>query len=177
MDSVPDGANGQVPTGRNTGHPSNVSAHKTQGKKSKLNLKIAAMAAGLLVLIALAFGGWSFYQSTPGAHIDTSKYQSVFFTNGQVYFGKLHKLGGGYFSLTDIFYIQSKTPTTTNDSANPQNAGTQSTADLQLIKLGDEVHGPSDEMVIRKEQILFFENLKKDGKVTQSITKYHGQQN
>jgi hypothetical protein len=41
-----------------------------------------------------------------------------------------------------------------------------------LIKLGNEVHGPEDSMVIERSQVLFFENLKNDGKVVDSINKY-----
>lgn len=43
---------------------------------------------------------------------------------------------------------------------------------MQLIKLGDEIHGPEDEMILSKDQVLFYENLKTDGKVAQSIEKY-----
>jgi ABC-type Zn uptake system ZnuABC Zn-binding protein ZnuA len=45
---------------------------------------------------------------------------------------------------------------------------------VQLIKLGSEVHGPEDAMMIAKAQVLFYENLKPDGKVAQSISKYTG---
>jgi len=41
-----------------------------------------------------------------------------------------------------------------------------------LIKLGSEIHGPDDEMIVSKDQILFFENLKKDSQVSASIDKY-----
>lgn len=108
-----------------------------------------------------------------GAHIDTNKYQAVFFTNGQVYFGKLQKLSGGYFKLNDIYYLQAKADATPEStSENPQETSTNQTSDVELIKLGREVHGPEDEMIISKDQVLFFENLKKDGTVTQSINKF-----
>jgi hypothetical protein len=75
--------------------------------------------------------------------------------------------------LTDIFYLQ--THNTSADSKNPQQTTSQQSNDVQLIKLGSEVHGPDDEMIISKDQVLFFENLKKDGKVTDSISKYLSQ--
>jgi hypothetical protein len=37
------------------------------------------------------------------------------------------------------------------------------------------VHGPEDSMVMNEDQILFFENLKADGKVTTSIGEYINQ--
>lgn len=170
MENVPVSTNDPTPMGRHTtDRPNN---HQKRKKPSK---KIVGAVVGVILLVAVALAGWSIYRSGPAAHIDDSKYQAVFFTNGQVYFGKLHKLGGSYFSLTDIFYIQSKTAQGENESENPQKAGTDSTSDLQLIKLGSEVHGPADEMVISKEQILFFENLRSDGKVADTITKYHSQ--
>ena len=112
------------------------------------------------------------YRSSTAAAIDSSKYQAVFFTNGQVYFGKLHTLNNNYMKLTDIFYLQAKDPSTNADSKNPQETSTQQSPDVQLVKLGNEVHGPVDEMIISKDQMLFFENLKKDGKVAASIGQY-----
>ena len=67
------------------------------------------------------------------------------------------------------FYLQTKTTTA---SGNPQTTSDQSATDVQLIKLGSEIHGPNDEMIISKSQVLFFENLKKDSKVSTSIDQY-----
>jgi hypothetical protein len=136
-------------------------------KKAFFKRKPFVIAAILIVLAVASLAGWFCYQNSSAAAIDTSKYQAVFFTNGQVYFGKLRMSGDGYMKLTDIFYLQS----TSQDPKNPQQ--TSSSSDVQLIKLGDEIHGPVDEMVINKDQVLFFENLKSDGKVSQSITVYH----
>jgi cytoskeletal protein RodZ len=145
------------------------SGHKMKYQKGRKKLFI--LSIGVVIVVALAvLGILSFYRSSTAAVIDTSKYQAVFFTNGQVYFGKLQVLNANYMSLTDVFYLQTKS--TTTDSTNPQQTTPQSSSDVQLIKLGDEIHGPSDQMVINKDQVLFFENLKSDGKVTQSITAY-----
>lgn len=105
-----------------------------------------------------------------GTHIDTSKYQAVFFTNGQVYFGKLHQLKNNRVKLTEVYYLQTQT-SEVGDSENPQTAAADQ-GNIQLIKLGDEVHGPEDAMIISEDQMLFFENLKPEGKVAQSIEKY-----
>ncbi len=129
----------------------------------------------IAVVIVLGAGaGWFAWSNmgsgTPG--IDGSKYQAVFFENGQIYFGKLQALNGNYMKLTDIFYLQSSD---NKDSSNPQATSSdqsQSGNNMQLIKLGDEIHGPQDEMIITKDQVLYYENLKADGKVTQSIKKF-----
>jgi hypothetical protein len=169
MDNVPVHVNAPVSKGRNAEGPTKGSQQNGNLKKSKL--KFLALAAGILLVLMLAGGGWLLYRSSMPAHIDTSKYQAVFFTNGQVYFGKLERLNGGYFKLNDIFYLQAQATQKTT-SENPQATTNQSASDVQLIKLGSEIHGPDDEMIMNQDQVLFFENLKKDGKVTDSITKY-----
>lgn len=157
-------------TGRHAEHPtSRGPVPNAKRNKKQTKYIILAVTLGLLLAI-IAFGGWSLYRSSTTAHIDGNKLQAVFFTNGQVYFGKLEKLNGDYFKLTDIFYLQAQSAAA--DSENPQETSTQQSPDVQLVKLGSEIHGPDDEMIINKDQLLFFENLKKDGKVTDSINKY-----
>ena len=148
----------------------NVSNHVNRTAKFGKR-KIVAIIVGVLVALAvIALSGWFLQRSSTAATIDNDKYQAVFFTNGQVYFGKLDQVNAGYFKLTDVFYIQAQEASA--NSENPQQTASDST-DIRLIKLGSEVHGPDDEMIISKEQILFFENLKKDGKVSDSIIKYN----
>lgn len=154
----------------------NSSPHIAPDRKSHKRARaktivISAVVVAVVAVIVLAV--LFFYRASTGATIDTGKYQAVFFTNGQVYFGKLQTLNDSYMKLTDVFYLQ----TTDTDSTNPQETTTESTPDVQLIKLGDEVHGPEDAMIISKDQVLFFENLKKDGKVSASISQYNGQKN
>lgn len=158
-----------------SGHNPNVAARKTNNKKSQKKF-ILALAGVLVAVLVIVLSGWLLYRSSTAATIDNGKYQAVFFTNGQVYFGKLKQVNANYFKLTDVFYIQAQeADAKATDSENPQQTSTQST-DIRLIKLGSEVHGPDDEMIISKDQVLFFENLKADGKVSDSITKYNSQQ-
>ena len=148
----------------------NSRAHVPKNKKNSNNKvrNITIAAAGILIAI-VAFISWSLYQSSVTSHIDHSKYQAVFLTNGQVYFGKLYRLNGDYYKLNDIFYLQTKTAAS---STNPQETSSGSANEVELIKLGSEIHGPDDEMIMTKEQILFIENLKKDGTVTKTILDY-----
>jgi|GEM_PF-4877819 len=44
--------------------------------------------------------------------------------------------------------------------------------DIRLIKPGNELHAPDDTMRITRSKVVFIENLKTDGKVTQAITDY-----
>jgi hypothetical protein len=150
-------ANGQAAMGR-------------QSKSRKIKPRhIFVSAATMILIFIIVLSAIFFYRNSTGASIDGGEYQALFLTNGQVYFGKLQTLNSEYMKMTDIFYLQAKTGTS---STNPQATTNQQSTDVQLIKLGSEVHGPEDQMIISKSQILFFENLKKDGKVSDSINTY-----
>ena len=123
-----------------------------------------------ILLVASTTVLWLKTNSTSPLAVDTSKYQAVFFTNGQVYFGKLSAFNGEYMKLTDVYYLQTQAGEGT-DSENPQQTTTDE-SNVQLIKLGNEIHGPQDEMVISKSQVLFYENLKADSQVSKSIEQY-----
>lgn len=130
------------------------------------------LIVGIVVVGGILVGIWlaasSYKQSTTG--IDQDKYQAVFLTSGQVYFGKLEIISDDYLQLTDVFYLQQEEATADDISQE-----TAASGEVQMIKLGDELHGPEDQMVISRTQVLFYENLKDDGTVVQSITQYNSQ--
>jgi hypothetical protein len=100
--------------------------------------------------------------------IDKNSYQAVFVnvtgTNGgQVYFGHVTDLSDDFIRLTNVFYIQNQGSATTADKNSSYN----------LVKLGCELHGPADEMVINRSQVFFWENLKSTGQVTQKIGEWY----
>jgi len=101
-------------------------------------------------------------------YVDKSSYQAVFVnvtgTNGgQVYFGHVTDLSDDFIRLTNVFYIQNQGTTTTADKNSSYN----------LVKLGCELHGPADEMVINRSQVFFWENLKSTGQVSQKIGEWY----
>ncbi len=106
-------------------------------------------------------------QKTAAEQPDKNKYQAVFLTNGQVYFGKLTDNGGNYVKLTGIFYLQSK-----DQSVQPKDTNSKNQSNLTLIKLGKELHAPEDMMEISRQQVLFWENIQDSGKVVQAIKDY-----
>lgn len=96
-----------------------------------------------------------------------SDYQAVFLVNGQVYFGKLSNSTGGFMSLTDVYYLQVSQP------LQPAAEGAASqTPDISLVKLGNELHGPTDAMQINRDQVLLIETMKADSNVVKAITEY-----
>lgn len=146
-----------------------------QSSKKFLKLKKPLIVLAVVVVLALALAGAWLLKSQSGvaSTIDSAKYQAVFFTNGQVYFGKLDSLNNDYMRLTDIYYLQAKS--TDSTKSNPQQSSAEDPSNVQLVKLGSEIHGPDDEMVVNKDQILFFENLKKDSNVSSTIASYQSQ--
>ncbi|TAL50182.1 hypothetical protein EPN81_03475 [Patescibacteria group bacterium] len=119
---------------------------------------------GIILLVLLVLGGW-YYLSTRQTDpigetiISTGEYQAVFLDNGQVYFGKLERSRSEFYTLTDVFYLQS-------------GVAVEQTTSLALTKLGSEAHGPEDKMQVNKEHILFIEDMKDDSKVVQAIQQY-----
>lgn len=104
------------------------------------------------------------------AKINTSAYQAVFLTNGQVYFGKMENANSSYVKLKDIYYLQ----VSQTDDKTIQDAQDKQQPQISLAKLGKELHGPEDEMFISRDQVLFWENLKdKDNsQVTKAIEEF-----
>jgi hypothetical protein len=89
-------------------------------------------------------------------HSTDSEWQAVFLTNNQTYFGKLENHNFGYVKLTNVYYLRA--------GGNLQD-GSGGEDNLSLVKLGGELHGPEDAMYIRKDSILFWENMKDSSRV------------
>jgi hypothetical protein len=103
-------------------------------------------------------------------YVDKDKLQAVFLNGGQVYFGKIHSLNSKYITLDSIYYLRVNQQVQPNQTANASD--TASAQDVSLAKLGCELHGPTDAMVINREQVLFWENLKDDGQVATAVKKF-----
>ena len=161
-ESAPAPVNSGAPQHHQTPSPS-------RAKKSK-PVRGRALLIAIAALAVAAAIGFFIYRSNSSQLIDSNKYQAVFFENGQVYFGKLEQVDGDYLKLTKVFYLETKDATAAGET-DPQKTTSQA-SQAQLIKLGEEVHGPEDEMIISKDQVLFYENLKSDSKVTAKIDEY-----
>lgn len=142
------------------------------GKKTLVAGAIVALVALGGILGANALGASPFGGELSSVAED--KYQAVFLTNGQVYFGKIQQISETSMKIGDIYYLQqqSQEPSEQKDGAVANAADTSNTS---LAKLGNELHGPEDAMYISREQVLFWENLKADGKVSKAISDYKKQ--
>lgn len=139
--------------------------------------KSNTMVIAIVVVVVLAIVGFLFKDKLMGGSGSTggsmsigtkSNYQSVFLTNGQVYFGKLADFTDTYVTLTDVYYLQvSQAPI---QGSKEQQA--QAQPQISLVKLGSELHGPLDEMKINRSQVLFFEDMKEESQVVKAIRSY-----
>jgi hypothetical protein len=85
--------------------------------------------------------------------IDSSSYQAVFLTNTEIYFGRLTAPGGEFYYLRHVYRL-------TVQPAKQKGQPIQRT----LVRITSDVHGPQDEMVINRRQILYVENLSPNSK-------------
>ena len=113
-----------------------------------------------LIAVALGFAFFPINLGGSFPDIPSDKWQAVFLTNDQVYFGKLKEYDEAYLLLTDVYYLRTASDLRESD---------QAAQNLNLIKLGGEVHGPEDEIFIPKSSVLYFENMKETARVVESI--------
>lgn len=121
-------------------------------------LVVLALVAALKLSTGSVLGLWP----------SQSTWQAVFLSNGTVYFGQVGSYGGQWLELHDIYYLQrAQTPQPSGATEEQASQGK-----LVLIKLGSELHGPTDTMRINREHVVFIEDLKPDSQVVQAIDRY-----
>ncbi|MDP3792298.1 MAG: hypothetical protein Q8Q89_01070 [bacterium] len=130
----------------------------------KITKKHILSAAGVVVIINLVLVAFllSIKISSSSDNFDKiadpNTYQAIFLSNDQIYFGHLKSENqkSEYLTLTDVYYIK---------------VGEDSVG--QLVKLGQiEPHKPTNEMIINREHVLFWENLSPDSPVVRTIQGY-----
>lgn len=140
----------------------------------RIELFIVLLGCALLLVAVSIFLGFSSSSTNSQAdRVDTSKYQAVFLNGGvtsgnvvySAYFGHITALNDKYFVLQDVYYLTAD-----------QTKATAAQNTSQLTKLGcDQLHSPYDQMVINRDQVAFWENIKDDGKVVKAIGEYKKQ--
>ena len=141
------------------------SVHTPQIKKSRKTITHILrhpVVITVAVLCVTAVGVYALLHTieSAGQRINRSQYQAVYTASGQLFFGKLQSTDGVYLTLQSPYTAQ----TSTADSAE------QTTQDTTtLVKVQDQKYGPEDSMAIRADQVMFWQNLRDDSKVTQAI--------
>jgi hypothetical protein len=158
-------------SGNAASHIGNKGGH--HWKESPMWLRVVWMillfsATILVVSLALLmyFGG-----SKEVDRVDKTKQQAVFLANGQVYFSKIKTINDKFMVLTDIYYLNVNQQVQPDQKTSDQ----QSQNSISLVKLGCELHGPLDQMVVNRQQVTFWENLKDDGQVAKAISEWKKQ--
>lgn len=147
------------------------------GKKSRgLKLRVVSVALlfGVTILLVAVLGLIANGGAKPESKfVDGNKLQAVFLNGGQVYFGNIKELNDKYVQMNNIYYLRVNQTVQPNQTSASGQQATQN--DISLVKLGCELHGPTDEMQINREQVIFWENLKDDGQVAKAVADYKKQ--
>ena len=116
---------------------------------------LLVLAVGFLIVVQLI---------SPKLTIERDKYQVVYMTNGQAYFGKLKNTTGDYLIMEQPYTEQ-------NVSSSESKNGDKVTQDqATLLKVSDQVYGPENSIAIKSSQVAFWQNLREDSKVAQAIS-------
>ena len=126
-----------------------------------LIIVLLIILAGLFVVSKVT--GWNILGIDKSG--TNGQWQAVFLSNGQVYFGQTKSENSNIVILKDIYYLQVTKALQPADTGDQQN-------ELSLVKLGNELHGPEDQMRINRDHVLFIEDLKPEGKVVRAIERY-----
>lgn len=129
-------------------------------RKRKIILTVFAIIIALIAGLCI----WYHWSYSAKSFVDGGKYQAIFTTNNQAYFGKMQILADGSYRMTNVYYLQQAGTTAQRANTDDQTP--------QLVKMGSELHGPEDAIVFPTEQVQFWENLKADSKVTKAINDY-----
>jgi hypothetical protein len=121
----------------------------------------------LAMVLSIAFAKDNDYKE--GKYVNDDKLQAIFLNGGQVYFGHISDLNTKYLTLNNVYYLRVNQQVQPEQQSSQQQPGPN---DISLVKLGCELHGPEDTMVVNREQIIFWENLKTDGQVTKAVEAY-----
>lgn len=168
-DAASGGTSGQHGSPVNHGVKAKVHDQQFLNKWFRAGSLVLLFSVTIIIVAIVAF--FAFWNGQESKLINKNEYQAVFInvngTNGgQVYFGHIQNLTSQYIDLSNVFYIQNQNSSSSSSSSNQASSYT-------LVKLGCELHGPEDQMVINRDQVYFWENLKANGQVTQKITQYY----
>ena len=108
------------------------------------------IAIGVFLLAFAIIRVWDFTIPRVGA----ARYQAVFLSNGQTWFGHYRDRLGPYAAMESVYYVQTKAAQETDVPPTSQ-----------LIKRGNELHAPDPQVLIPKTAILFIEDLRDDSPI------------
>lgn len=147
-------------------------------KFNKYKYFIVSFGLVIFLLLAVFASRWIFSSSVFNRYFESgsniSPYYAAFLSNGQVYFGKLLKYDRKALVLSEVYYLRldETEPQGLAQRPNPNQQGIPRGVEepqFSLVKLGSEIHGPTDKLFINPDYLMFFEQLRSDSRVVQSI--------
>lgn len=114
----------------------------------------------IVLLCAVIVGGAYMFMNEQKVLVkgDEGEYFAFFLTTGQVYFGQLADANDTYQKIINVHYLQA-----------PVLEEGISLEDVTLIRLGNELHQPEDEIYLSKRQILLVQKLSDESRVLEAI--------
>ena len=125
--------------------------------------KTIFIVVGLLIIGAIVCGSVYYiymYKAESKPDPGGSSYYAVFLADGQVYFGELLSKSRGEIVLTNPYYLQL-------NGADSQTV--LSNSGFVIMKLEKQQHDPMNKLYINRDHVLYFEQLRKDSKLVESI--------
>ena len=148
-----------------TGSPIvNVKAAGNSGTFSKwIRLALVALLFSITVMLVAIVGLIYVGNGSEARFVDSSKYQAVEISDGvngivQIYFGHVVKINDRFLVLRDIYYVAGSLTLRTSQAVT-----------YTPTKLGCEFVGGYDQMVINRDHVVLWENLRSDGPIAKKI--------
>lgn len=136
--------------------------------RKKKNIRTGILLTFIIILAVIFSITFIVIKSLDKQSFDVkSEWQAVFLNNEQTYFGKVIKENNLVVVLENIYYLQTEMNLQMSGDDLKKQGG-----EFALIKLGNEIHGPMDEMYINKDQVMFIENLKANSKIVKAMEDY-----
>lgn len=148
-------------------------AVKNQNGIEKKIVKRIFLGVFVFMIIVMLDANYKFTSAFRNDIQTQSKWQAVFLTNEQVYFGHLTQYGLNYWRLDNAHYIKMVkvpvVPTISDPKIKQEDQQPQFENRTSLVKIGDDIHQPENTLYIPKEQILFWQDLQNASSIAQTL--------
>lgn len=154
-------ATGELGVAKGRDKISNKSASKFL-PRNKLKFSLLVLIVATLAFVLFRFVTNSSSSSVTGVKKDY--YQAVFLIDGTQYVGRLTSQDSGHYKLMNVYFVSSAEQPIVSDSSSAQTTG-----QVSLTKLEAGLLNAENEMIIPKDKVLFYENLKPDGQAAKLL--------
>lgn len=143
-----------------------------EDKNVKKLVRMLVIKVISIVLVAVIFASmwWVFYKNYGDGRdrMDyySSEYQAVFLSNSQVYFGKIVDRNSENIYLEEVYYLKVDSEKSLEEI--------EQEADMSILRIVNDIHGPEDSVELNKDNVLYVENLREDSEIVNAIQEYKG---